>query len=235
MPHRAYNLAIETSSRHGSITLGRCDELLATADLMQARRHNVPLVPAIDRLCRQHGIGPADLGQVYVSIGPGSFTGLRVAVAAVKMLAMAQGVRVAAVPTLDVLAQNAPPEAGHVAVCLNMKGQTCYSGVYRWAGGLWKLVSSPLLRTMEELLREAPRPVAVLGDPLPALPAELAQDEGVTILPATLAQPRSEAVWRLGRAMAQQGAWADAMRLTPLYAREPEAVTLWEKRHGQGD
>ncbi len=86
-----YNLAIETSSRSASIALGCADRLIEAVDLPPQRRHNVGLMPAIDRLCGAHGVTPRDLAEVYVSLGPGSFTGLRVAVAAVKMLALAQG------------------------------------------------------------------------------------------------------------------------------------------------
>lgn len=106
-----FNLAIETSSRQGSIALGRGDQLLASLNLTQHQRHNVELMPAIEQLCQQHHCEPSNLAEIYVSTGPGSFTGLRIAVATAKALAMALDVKLVAVPTLDVLARQAPPPA----------------------------------------------------------------------------------------------------------------------------
>jgi tRNA threonylcarbamoyladenosine biosynthesis protein TsaB len=236
MPERLYNLAIETSGRSGSVTLGRGDGVIGTADLPHKRRHNVELIPTIDALCREHGVAPGAVGQVYVSLGPGSFTGLRVGVTTAKMLALAGGVEVYGIAALDVLAQNAPAGTQHVAVCLNLKRDTVHSAVYRRDGEAWAVVVEPALRTMAELLRASPRPVCVIGDPLPGVPGlpgvagEYAQ--GVTVLDPKHAVGRSEAVWRLGRRAAQTREPDDPMTLAPLYIREPEAVELWDRRHG---
>jgi tRNA threonylcarbamoyladenosine biosynthesis protein TsaB len=266
---RPFNLAIETSGRAGSVTLGRGDELIATAALPPPApppRRSVDLMPTIDALCRAHGVGPAQVGEVYVSIGPGSFTGLRIAVATAKVLAPTLGVKLVSVPTLDVVAQNVPTDidADHVAVCLNLKRNSVYAGVFGRepardaavlgaTGGLpasargasstdhtggqaasgtpmWVLVSEPALMSMADLLQTAPRPLALVGDPLPPIPEGLA--EGVLVLDRRLAAPRSEAVWRLGRAAARRGDFADPFALVPLYVRPPEAVELWNKRHG---
>lgn len=234
MPDRLYNLAIETSGRSGSVTLGRGDDVIDTAELPHKRRHNVELIPTIDALCREHKVAPGEIGQVYVSLGPGSFTGLRVGITTAKMLALASSVEVFGISTLDVLAENAPADTQHVAVCLNLKRDTVHSAVYRRDGDAWTVVVEPELRTMAELLEACPRPVSVIGDPLPGVPAvpdEYAQ--GVTVLDPGYAVGRSEAVWRLGRRAADSREPDDPMRLVPLYIREPEAVELWNRRHGE--
>ncbi|GAB4108746.1 MAG: tRNA (adenosine(37)-N6)-threonylcarbamoyltransferase complex dimerization subunit type 1 TsaB [Phycisphaeraceae bacterium] len=226
---RPYNLAIETSGRSGSITLGQHDSVIATADLPHKRRHNVELIPMIDQLCKGHGITPALIGQVYVSLGPGSFTGLRVGIATVKMLALAHPIQVFGIPTLDVLAENAPKEAEHVAVCLNLKRDTVHCAVYQRTADNWQPTVEPALRTLIELLELAPRPLHLIGDPLPPLP-DSTQD--VTVLPPTYATAQSEAVYKLGRLAAATRPADDPMKLAPLYIREPEAVTLWNEKHG---
>lgn len=218
-----FSLAIETSSSQGSVALGRGDELLAVADVPQHRRHNLDLMPTIAGLCVEHGATPADLGEVYVSLGPGSFTGLRIGIATAKMLALARGVRLVGVPTLDVLVQNAPHESSPVAVGLNLKHQTIWSALYTWRSDSWRCTAEPALRHADDL--RALGPGAVLGDPLPPL-------DGMHLLPPELAVPRAEALWRLGHAAARAGRFTDALQLTPLYVREPEAVALWDKRHG---
>ena len=229
MRPRPYNLAIETSGRQGSIALGKGDQLLASIPLAKHRRHNTALLPAVDQLCKAQGIGPADLGEIYVSVGPGSFTGLRVAITTVKMLALAQQMRVVAVPTLDVLAQNAPADVNHLAVCLNTKRGTSYTGVYERTDEGMVLTSPAQLRTMAELLALTPRPTALVGEVLEETP-ELTE-KNVTVLPAEpYAVASAEATWRLGRKLAEQNEFTDPDTLAPLYVRRPEAVELWEQR-----
>lgn len=231
------SLAIETSGRHGSVALGRGDALLGARELGEKRRHNIGLMPAVDALCREHGVGPRDLGEVYVSLGPGSFTGLRVGLATAKMLALGVGAKLVGVPTIEVLAWQAAvgrgvpaPGLDHVAVVLNSKRGTAYSAVFRRAGegGCAAPVGvvEPGLRTLGELWDLAPRPVGVVAEKLDA--GEL--PEGAALLPAEYAVARAETTWRVGRAMAKGGAFADAATLSPLYVREPEAVTLWNER-----
>jgi len=136
------------------------------------------------------------------------------------------------IPTLDVLAENAPTDSQHIAVCLNLKRQTVHSAVYQRDGDAWSVVVPPQLRTMAELLQASPRPVRVIGDPLPKIPESAAP--GVSVLDPGYAVGRSEAVWRLGRRAPKTRKPDDPMTLAPLYIREPEAVELWNQRHGRG-
>ena len=229
MSRSRYSLAIETSTRACELALGRDDGLIETVTLPSQRRHHVGLMPGIDNLCRNHAIGARDIEEVHVSLGPGSFTGLRVAVAAAKMLAIAADVKIVGVSTLWVVAHNGPAEHQHVAACLNLKRDTVYCAVYRREAEEMVPVLEPGLRTLTELLHQAPRPVALLGEMLPQLPRESC--EGISVMPPEQARPRGETVWRLGRRLAAAGRFTDPMELEPMYVRRPEAVELWERRH----
>jgi tRNA threonylcarbamoyladenosine biosynthesis protein TsaB len=225
------NLAIETTSPQGQITFGRDDAIIETAPLAKQRRHNIELMPAVDALFQRHGLKRDELAEVYVSLGPGSFTGLRIALATVKMLAMTLGVNVVGVPSVEVVAHNAPAEAEHVAVGLNHKRGTLHCQVFQRLGdgGLLALTDTRL-RSLEELLDAVPRPVTLIGEKLPALSAAHQSDTALTVLPPEQALPRSEVVWQLGRARARASQFDDPATLAPLYIREPEAVTLWRER-----
>ncbi len=224
------SLALETSARQGEVALGRSDALLGVRPIPvppRGKEHRVDLIVAVDEFCREHGVGPGDLSEVYVSIGPGSFTGLRNAVTTAKMLSLTLGVRIVAVPTTDVLVENAPADLPHVAVCVNTKRDTVYAAEYRRVGDRWELVRPAATLPMTQVLAQGARPLAILGDRhLPEV--ELPTD--VHRLDEALAQPRAEVVWRLGRAMAKAGRFTDPLELLPLYARPPEAVELWEAR-----
>src|SRR5205085_6075783 len=93
-------LALETSGAAGSVAAADGELLLAEESLSSTARHAADLLPAMDRLCIRVGWRPGDIAQCYVSIGPGSFTGLRVAVTCARHLALATGVTLIAVPTL---------------------------------------------------------------------------------------------------------------------------------------
>lgn len=197
-----HNLAIETSSRRGFVALGRGDEIIDVVELPAKRRHNLDLVPTIDTLCRKHDLAPADLGEVYVSLGPGSFTGLRIAIATAKMLALTLGVKIIGVPTLDLLCAQHP----EAMVCLNVKRDTAWSAAP-------SLDLPPALRSLDDIRATA---LPLIADTLDnAIPAE----------------PDVRVLYQLGRAAAANNGYHDPLTLLPEYIREPEAVTLWDQLH----
>ena len=126
-------LAIETSGASGSVAIGRGRNLLGAQRFTRPRAHAAEFLPSIETLCREHGIKPAEIAWVFVSAGPGSFTGLRIGITAARTLALAVGARIVALPTLEVIAQNAldlaePPP--RVAVMLDAKRARVYTATF---------------------------------------------------------------------------------------------------------
>ena len=233
MPNEPVNLALETSSRHGSIAVGRGDRLLETVVLAEQQRHAIELLPRLNALAAKHRFAPADIREVFVSVGPGSFTGLRVAVTTAKMLALAHGAKLVAVPTLDVVVQNAAAgDAGDqapttVAVLLNAKGGRCFTAVYDRRQGRWMARGAPALLTPSEAIARAGTPLTIIADRLPTCDLP----DGVTVRTGPLAVPRAESVWRLGRNLARREAFTAPHALSPLYVRLPDAEEKWRERH----
>src|SRR5262245_35991840 len=106
-PANEFVLAFETSGALGSVALGRGQAVLGVRRFTRPRAHAVEFAPAVDALCREHGVITTSIAFVFVSAGPGSFTGLRIGITAARIMAMAVGARVVALPTLEVIAQNA--------------------------------------------------------------------------------------------------------------------------------
>jgi len=232
MSDAAYNLAIETSTRDGSVALGCGDELLDAVALGRQQRHVVALMPALDDRMREHGVEPRQLGALFISIGPGSFTGLRIAVTIAKMLARACGSKIVAVPTLDVVAANVPADHEHLAVCLNAKGGRCFTGLYQRDGEQWRSAGEAALLTPAQVADAAPRPLAMVGD---EAVGQLDWPAEVDVLDPALSVPEAKQVWRLGRALAAAGRFVDPYALTPLYVRLPDAEEKWqEARQSRG-
>ncbi len=215
-------LAIETSARNGSIALGNDHALLAEATLPPPQRHRVELMPSIDALCREQQLSPADLDRVCVSVGPGSFTGLRIAVATAKMLAMSLDVQIVPVPTAHVVARDVDPAiAACLAVCLAGKQHTCHVTLFDACDGVWRPSGEPDVMAIDDLLAQAPHPLAVAG----SVPGEPAQPDVLIVE----ARAHARHVWHLGRELDP----IDPLQLVPVYPRPPEAQEQWEQRYGK--
>jgi tRNA threonylcarbamoyl adenosine modification protein YeaZ len=135
----AIHLAIETSSSQGSLAIGADTSPIAILDLPPIKRQSLSLMSTTDRLLREHGFAASNLAVVSVSLGPGSFTGLRVATSTAKVLALSLGVKLIGIPTLDVLRDQHPESV----VALNIKRGNAWS-----AGPGMK----PAFRSTDELI-----------------------------------------------------------------------------------
>lgn len=223
-------LAIELSQRQGSVALRVAPGgSVATRIVPPASDERDELMPAIEALVAGAGCVPGDIGVVAVSVGPGGFTGLRVAVATAKALALALGARVVAVPSALVVARSVPGVNGVLGVVLAAKGDTAWLHAVGPAhaphaahpaarGGLFTAASAPL----DGL-------AALCADEhLPASWARRAAEAGVPVVPAVWAAAACLAEGE--RLLAADGP-CDPQALSPLYPRPPEAVTLWEARN----
>lgn len=100
-------LALETSGRLGSVALAEGDRLLDESSFTTPLRHSAEVFPAIAALLEKFNRKPEQIRHIYISIGPGSFTGLRIAATIAKSMHLANNsIKIIAVDTLDVIAAN---------------------------------------------------------------------------------------------------------------------------------
>lgn len=222
-------LAIETSGRIGSVALTIDTELVAEDQFQHGLQHAAQMIPMIDRLCRAQNIQPRDLRELYVSIGPGSFTGLRIGITLAKTMWLATGVKVVAVPSVKVLVENAPPQARHAIIVLDAKRDQIFTARFdRASDGSWHQATPAALSDVPSMLGDSPRPVHLLGEGIPYHRKFIPSDPTVIITPEETWRARAATVARLGLAMASNNDFADPMTLTPLYVRRPEAEEKWK-------
>ena len=229
-------IAVETSGRCGSVALALGPDVVGRRDFSADMQHARDLLPEIDRLFREHQWQPADTDHCYLSIGPGSFTGLRVAVAFARHFALATAARICAVPTLDVIAENCreiehPPE--HLAVVLDAKRRQVFAALFAYDGEVYRRTVEPRMAEPAAILAAAPAPLSVIGEGIDYHRPDI-EASGAQILDSRLWCPTAAGVHQVGWRMACAGAFTDPMRLVPDYLRRPEAEELWEKRHGAG-
>jgi len=243
---RLITLAIETSNPSassdgsgGQVALGEAsyeadrlvsNELLGIERLTPAFRHDDALMPAIDRLFSQLGLAPRDVDRVAVSVGPGGFTSLRIAIATGKMIAEAAGAPTVGVPSAEVaagevMAGERPPR--RFAVALASKRDSAWIAIF---DSPTRRIPKPIgrLMTVEELAGEdaSSRLEAIVADAhLPPLIREWVRRRGLRIIPPRLLASRC-----FEASLARQA--EDPQTLSPIYPREPEAVSKWRARRG---
>ena len=229
-------LGIETSGAFGSVALGLGDALCGSYEFATPRAHAVDFLPAIARLCRNHDVAPADLDYVFLSIGPGSFTGLRIAVSAARMIALSTHAKIVGVPTLTVIAQNAnllPQPPASVTVLLDAKRQRVYAASFRRISGTYRCDAAPKEVDPGAFLATRPEGSAALGEGVTAH-REVTERSGLVVLPVDLYRARAETVYALGLRMAKNAEIVHPRRLVPDYIRRPEAEERWEQRQADG-
>lgn len=216
-------LAIETSSRVGTLALVRGATVLEERAFPHGLQNAAHIIPIIDALCRTHGCGPMDVETVHVSVGPGSFTGLRLAVTLAKTLAFATGAKIVAVPSTRVLAENGPEKAAHLLVVLDARRGRVYSARFERTEGRWIERELARLDRLADALARCPRPVYLLGEGIPYHRDQIPDEPQFVLTDESLWQPRAAVVARLGQEMAGRGEFADPYTLVPTYLRLPEA------------
>ena len=215
-------MAVETSGRVGSIALRAGRAALGERVFEHGLKNAATILPAIDDLVRPHG-GPGAIATLCVSVGPGSFTGLRIATTLAKTLAFATGCRIVAVPSLPVLARNAPDDATHVIIVLDAKRGQIFTARYERDGEDWIEREPARLDTLAAMLARAPRPVHLIGEGIDYHRSVIPSHPDIIVTDPTRWRARAEVVADLGLRMATAGKFADPMRLAPLYIRLPEA------------
>jgi len=235
-----YAIAIETSGRVGSACLSHGPRVLEEILLSGRMRHGSELMPAIEDLLKRHGLRPADIGLFYFPIGPGSFTGLRIAVTMAKMLAFALPVRLIAVNTLDAVAQNATEymeQTGQrierAAAVLDAKKDLFHAAVYQRRGADWEKTAGDLMIPAHDLVDRyggsEERKLYLLGEGLVYYRDKFIS-ETTAVLPEPFWPAAARNIFKTGWKKALAGDFADPDTLVPLYIRRPEAVEKWESR-----
>ena len=168
-------LAVETSGRLGSVAVAVGEQLFAESAFSAPIRHSAELLPAASDLLARFSRKPKEIEQVYISVGPGSFTGLRIAVTLAKIMHLANNaVKIVAVDTLDVIAANVTFENSgveRIATILDAKRGQFFIAVYQQTtrDGVWEKAFPDSLMTADEFLvrfSDAGEPVWLLGEGL---------------------------------------------------------------------
>ena len=159
-------LAIETATICGSIGLFTNNKCLAEYSLQTGETHSRRLLAGVDWVMQETGLDWSDIDAVAVSLGPGSFTGLRIGLATEKGLALAGDAKLIGVGTLDGLAAQLF-NVSEILICpvLDARKKEIYCGFYKCdTQGIPRLQGEYLVVSPDELCARIGEPVVLLGD-----------------------------------------------------------------------
>ncbi|VAX41188.1 tRNA threonylcarbamoyladenosine biosynthesis protein TsaB [hydrothermal vent metagenome] len=221
-------LGIETSGREGSVALFNKGEIVDSQSLSQeGRRHAQLLVAEIDAMLQRHNFSATDCDGIAVSIGPGSFTGLRVGVVCAKTFAYATGCLLVAVDTFLAIASNAPNDIEKIEVISNAQRGELFVGKYirNSEGNFFRTDEIEMIGT-EEFIKSLSSKTTIAGSGVRLIEEE-AKKQGDTlqgnILPEEYWQPQATQICLLGEQLIQQNETANPWTLAPHYIRHSAA------------
>jgi tRNA threonylcarbamoyladenosine biosynthesis protein TsaB len=219
-------LAIDTATHFAGLALWGDDQVWADETWYSAMTHSVELMPRIRRMLHTHRVTVESLTGVAVSLGPGSFTGLRIGLAAAKGLVLPFHLPIIGVPTLDAIAypyrQSSQPVWAILQAGRGRIGVACYTGME----GMWTQLVPPSLTTLDGLCQVATLPATFVGELDRSSAGGLRERLGAA---ATITSP----CLRIGRmaCMAELAARRlaandvdDVATLAPLYLQSPEGT-----------
>lgn len=216
-------LGIETSGPRGSVALLSDGNLLGDRDLSrEGRRHARTLLAELQGLLEGLHLTPRDVETIAVSIGPGSFTGLRVGVTCAKTWAYATGCRLVAVETFLAIAERSQSAADRLDVISDaQRGELFVGRFLRRHDCTWQRDGDTAIVTLDEWVGSLTRDIAVSGPAVDPLRARIAA--AALLEPAESCHPRAEEVARIGQRRGEVGATDDVWGLEPLYLRKSAA------------
>jgi len=232
-------LAIETATGCGSIALTRGDvqagRLLGECTVQPEVSHSRRLLGSVRWLLDAAGVTWSALDGIGISLGPGSFTGLRIGMAAAKGLAMATGLPLVGVGTLDGIALSCTASRERFCCLLDARKQEVYAAFYNPSErGVAVATGPPVAVRPERLLASLERPVLMAGPGVAVYGDLFRHNPLVRTLPAALAQPRAAHIGFLAAERLEQGRTLDPVTAAPLYVRASEAeVNLGKQQHEQ--
>ena len=213
--------AFDTSSKSLTLAILEDETLLAQMTLNIKKNHSITLMPAIDFLMNSLDMKPTDLDRIAVAQGPGSYTGLRIAVATAKTLAHILKIELVGVSSLLALV----PEQveGLVIPVMDARRNNVYAGFYQSGQAVWPEAHLPLAEVLE-IAGAANQSVTFVGET-----AAFTEQIEVALPQATLQPtlPNAAAVGRLGLDLPSQS----IHDFVPNYLKRVEAEENWLKTH----
>lgn len=230
-------LSIDTSSSNCTVAVVREYETLGEISINFNLQHSVLLMPLVEELLEKLHMAPVDLSAITVSKGPGSFTGLRIGLAAAKGMALALDIPIYAADALAVLAYGAFGYQGLIIPMVDALRNGYYTGFYTFSEGKLVTIMEPAILTLDEVMdkvADETKEIMIMGDIISKIPGEELQSrKNIILAPQNLNIPKASTLPYLLRDKIESEEKEDIYSLVPLYMRKSQAEYEYEKKQGR--
>lgn len=228
-------LGIETSSLVSSVALMDEERLVGELTVQAGLTHSEQLVPHIDMLLQSTQVTKDMLKGIMVSIGPGSFTGLRIGMGTAKAMAYALQIPLYGVMTMDSLAHNIPYTDYTICTVVDAQKKHVYAALYHYEANRLLRIEDLFVVEAANLInrfRDYKEKVIFIGDGIKRIEKLLDEsDSNCTIADIMRRIPKASSLLLAGKELARKNLISDPMDMVPYYIRRSEAEVLWEERH----
>ncbi len=225
-------LAIDTSTAIGSVALRSESGIIGLMTVSVDLTHSEGLMPAVDDLLRRTGQSVDDISALACVTGPGSYTGLRVGIAAAQGLALAKNLSCVGISSFEVLAWMLPYTRYLFCPLLSARKGWLYARLYRWMEEKPQPVSDELYIEPDELIRFIQEPTIFFGPglaPCGEILRETLQDQFIRV-PDVCNLPRADILAELAARELSDGRGVPPERLLPCYLGPSQAEINWKNR-----
>lgn len=223
-------LALETSAKAVSAAVTEDGVLLAAGYQSTGLTHSRTLMPIVQAMLKNAELTMDDMGAVAVANGPGSFTGIRIGVAAAKGLSFAAGIPVIGISTLEAMARNLTCWDGLIVCAMDARRQQVYNAVFESAGGALTRLTPDRAIGLAELSKEleiCEKPKIIVGDGAYLCYNYLLENKiPCRIAPPHLLMQNASGVALAAREPLLEGRGLSAQELKPVYLRPAQADRL---------
>ncbi len=219
-------LSIDTSAKSASVAVTDGEILVSECFVNAGLTHSRTLMPMVDNALKQADMVIDDIEAFCVNAGPGSFTGIRIGVAAVKGLALSSGKPCAGVSTLEAIAYNFIDDNAVICAAMDARCNQVYAAIFSVKNGKVTRVCDdyavPITELAEELKEYSDRPVILAGDGAEICYKTMKDTvQGISI--ASQFRRYQRAYGAALAAMNKPDAFCDSALLAPVYLRLPQA------------
>jgi universal bacterial protein yeaZ len=222
-------LSIDTSTSSLSVCISDDDEIIGEININNGLVHSTMLMPAIENLFKLLDFDMKDLSHIAVTVGPGSFTGIRIGVATANAFSLALGIPVISVSSLDALAMNFISYEGTVITTIDAQRDTYYVGVYKSNNSkIEKILENTIMsdEELEEYILNCKEKVLLAGEKV-----QLTSYDNVIFASPNDNYIKSSCMAMLSKDLEQEYTGF----ANPVYMRKSQAEIVYDDKNKKGE
>jgi tRNA threonylcarbamoyladenosine biosynthesis protein TsaB len=228
-------LALDTSSAVAAVAVLDQDKLIAEYNLNHKKTHSQKMMPMMEEVLKSCELSPKDIDVFGVSLGPGSFTGLRIGITTMKVMAQALGKPLVGVSSLEGLAFNLPFCREMICPIVDAQRDLLYTGFYQWNEKDLQKVKDHDILHVEELIsfvKERGQKAVFVGDGVEKFRTVLLErlPEQAVFPPVPFLLPRASSIGALAMKQAIKEVLQKPEEIVPVYMRKSQAERQLEQR-----